>query len=342
MLIVCLSAATLVAFDAAIASDWGYDDSSSSENTKPLRAEALPLSAGKGGRQATGVTSPFARGTAHGAISTAPKAVSHQGPAGRPVSAQAAPDKWTLLQESWRGVFELAAGQNLDDDQQSQLAALLKAKLAASPATCKQAEAVLQFWPQLSAYLIAHPEQRPNYGTLLKALLRYQARWDADQTGSGALVSLAQDEGALIAGVLGAQSLSVPGTVPFSEDAVNAYADMACFIYEQRNPGKSVDAEDNREIFAHVVSEKFKAAPTRQDKEAMAGFDLVWAKFKIVWTQADDKQKAALLDDLSKSGAGAALASAHDSMLELVLRHWSMPDAKNSSAVLKAAAAPHK
>ncbi len=318
----------------AAAADWGYDDGSAAQN-KPLRAQALPLheAAPKGARP----VSPFARGTAGGVTVKTPAMVA------KPSAAPVAADKQPLVVESWKAVYELAGGQNLDGEQQKQLTSLFTRKLGGSPAERKAAESVLAFWPQLSAYLVANPQQRPNYAALLKALLRYQARAHVEQSGGAKTEgALAEDEDALIAQVLGAQMMSVAGTVPFSEDAVNAYADMACFIYEQRNPGKSVDAEDNRALFATVVSEKFKAAPSRKDKEAMAGFDLVWAKFRIVWTQADEKRKAALLDSLAKAGAGAALASSHDSLLELVLSHWPMPEAKDVSAASTASADPHK
>ena len=323
------------------AADWGYDEGATQQHSpQPLHAQAQPIS--KASKPPAKKAPPaVSAGSKYPAAKTVTATRTPAVPKvpGAPVSTR---DTDALIEECWAQIYELAGRQKLDSDQRAQLNALVKGKLAAAPAVRQDARSVLIFWPKLTAYLVAHADQSENYASLIKALLRYKARNESGQIDGKDNGGLAADECALISEVLGAQRLSVPGTVPFSEDAVNAYADMACFIYEQSNPGKSVDAMDNRAVFATVVSEKFKQAPTKKDQEAMAGFDLSWAKFKIVWTQADEKQRAALLANLKKSGAGAAWAQAHDSMLELVLNNWPGAIQRTASVVSDGAEAPHK
>jgi hypothetical protein len=339
------------------AADWGYDNaespttpviplrakvqSAATVTADPLRTQKAP--AGKAGgaanktvarngtaaRPASGaaqVASPFARGTATAAGQSATTA-----------------DSTSLVKQSWVQLFELAGAQQLENQQTQEILDLVQSKLNGSAAQKQEALSILVFWPKLTAYLGAHEDQRENYSSLLRALLRYKARnLTGGFSGGTEPDQEAANEANIISEVLGPQRLSVPGTVPFSEDAMNAYADMACFIYERRNPGKSVDALDNRAVFATVVSQKFKDAPTKKDQEAMAAFDLSWAKFKIVWTQADESQRAALLNGLMKQGAGAAWAQGHNSMLELVLNNWPNARSKSSSVASSAAEAQHK
>lgn len=348
----------------AAASDWGYDESEGDvQGIQPLRARALPLgksnaqpaaaqAAGKpaGSSAARAKLPPKAMPAAssskaqnaqsggsavatHVPTSTLPLGTA--GGAGIHVSPTA--ETQALVQECWSQIYELAAARKLEQQERAHIDELVAAKMKAGGQAKDEARSVVSFLPKLTSYLVVHPEQKPNYGALLRALLRWRARRLQPAVEAEHQDQLAAEESNLTAEILGPLRLAVPGTVPFSEEAVNAYADMACFIYEQRNPGKSVDATDNRAMFAQVVADKFKDAPTNKDREAMAAFDLAWAKFKIVWTQADESERAVLLDGLLKSGAGAAWSRVKDPMLQLVLSHWPAAVPASNSVASRAA-----
>ena len=351
--------------------DWGYEGTTQAQqDVLPMRAHAQPL--GKPAPDtvpdnqpapAGGVKSPFARtapaGTAAaagagkalppskpGAVKTAAAKTQATKASAAKMGTKYGADQSAatpaLVEECWAQVYELAGKQKLDPQQREELSSLVQMQLKGTPAQQEQARSVVKFWPKLTDYLTAREAQRENYSALLRALLRFRSRNLAVAAQAPNADDAATNEFNLISEVLGPQRLTVPGAVPFSEEAVNAYADMACFIYELKNPGKTVDAVDNRAVFAAAVSEKFKSAPTKRDQQAMAAFDLSWAKFKIVWTQADDKQKEILKMALLGGGPGVALEQAHDAMLELVLHNWPGSAAKSSPVASSAGANPHK
>ncbi|MFX5999100.1 hypothetical protein ABTF05_22220, partial [Acinetobacter baumannii] len=78
---------------------------------------------------------------------------------------------------------------------------------------------------------------------LFKALLRLEKR-------SG-IANPEEDD--IVDELLGPERVAVPGTPPLTEDAVEAYANMTCFIYEKTHPGKTVDALDNRTVFVASI-----------------------------------------------------------------------------------------
>jgi hypothetical protein len=117
--------------------------------------------------------------------------------------------------------------------------------------------------------------------------------------------------------------VAVPGDPPLTEEAIDAYADMACFMYEQRHPGKTIDATDNRAIFASVICNKFSEAPTASDRKAVANFALSWAKFKIAWMRASSEKREEMLSHL-EAGSKSANES-NDQLIDLIIRSgpWS-------------------
>lgn len=184
-----------------------------------------------------------------------------------------------------------------------------------SPKARQQTLAILKFYPDVVDCCRSNVDLEGAYKTLFRALCRLRLRSSAKAGNSCAVDDVIQE-------VLGAQRIAVPGDPALTEDAVNAYADMACFIYEQRNDGKTVDAVDNRTLFAKLICQKFSLAPTRADQEAMLGFDLSWAKFKILWLRADTKTRALMMQSLSLRGAGKSLSLSKDAVLEKVLLNW--------------------
>jgi hypothetical protein len=359
-----------------LAADWGYEEPKKQPpppEVEPMRAVAQPIAkpgalakkdatpatkrAAAGGAKTTVVTtgapagSPFVHTMTTASVKPVNigKTGSGKAPVGAPHTVPGHKSAGTtgklhaasqsLVQECWSQVYEIGTGKQLTDEQRSELDQLINQRLAAGSVSAAEANAVLSFWPKVGEYLVAHPDQRENYGLLLHALLRYRARNQNAYLAQGKTDALIADESAFIAEVLGPVRLSVGGVVPFSEDALNAYTDMACFVYEQQHPGKSVDAADNRDLFGMIIAKKFKEAPTQKDQEAMSGFDLAWAKFKIAWTAADAAHRSVLLDKLVTSGAGVAWAEGRDATLDSVLSNW--PGARSTSASASSAS-PHK
>lgn len=248
------------------------------------------------------------------------KAQPYKAPPGPPSESQ-------VVSECWQQMFQVAGDQKLTDEQKGAIDSLVKKRLSGGSQSAGEAKAIRTFWPKVTSYLVAHPEQKENYSQLLRALLRWRARMQAQTLGDAKLDAFASDENVLINEVLGPVRVAVDGEVPFTEEAVNAYSDMACFIFEQRNPNKSVNANDNREMFAKVVCEKYHRAPTAKDCAAMAAFDLSWAKFKIAWQQSDESGRGIMLSKLAGQGAGVAWAQVKDPLLEQVLTSWPSPKA---------------
>jgi hypothetical protein len=96
---------------------------------------------------------------------------------------------------------------------------------------------------------------------------------------------------------------------------------MACFLYEQKNPDKTLDATDNRAIFAKVISNKFAQAPDFKARMSMAYFDISWAKFRLNWffAKKPDERKALLAIVGSKQGSEPTIAVQPNHVLQVIL-----------------------
>lgn len=171
--------------------------------------------------------------------------------------------------------------KTLEGEQRDRFAEMVATLLSEQPET----GSVTSFWKGLKPKL-KNDEQRANYRLLFRALLRLRLN-------SGVA---SKNEQALIQEALGPQRMVVEedSEVPFSEDAVNSYTDMAMFLYERHNPGKDINTDQNRQLFSKVVRGRYKEAPTDADRAAMNNFPLNWAKFRIVYTEADEAGKEVL------------------------------------------------
>lgn len=149
---------------------------------------------------------------------------------------------------------------------------------------------IQNYWSQLRPKL-SDADQRDNYRLLLRALLRMKA---AKMDDSNSMKEIIQE-------ALGPDRIAISGNTSLSEDAIGAYTDMTCLLYEKTHPGKTVDADDNREIFAQLVRNKFEQAPTEADKKAMNAFPLTWSIFRILYTNASDAEKDKMSKDLAQS-----------------------------------------
>lgn len=186
----------------------------------------------------------------------------------------------------WLELLNLASKQPLDDDQKSRFRSQLQHKLQSDRRT--EVLSILKFWPQAAQEIAYGIDQREGFASLFRALLRFESKSK----------ELSAEDGVILPEVLGAERIALPGDPPLTEEAVDAYADMACFMYEQRHPGKTIDAIDNRTIFASVICQKYNTAPSATAKKAMANFALSWAKFKIAWADAGPPQREQLLASL--------------------------------------------
>ncbi len=193
----------------------------------------------------------------------------------------------------------------LSDEQKARFTVTLKKMLASKEqAGYKQIE---NYWSALTR-LLQDVDHRSNYRVLFRSLLSMRA--DAPD--------ISQDERDMLHEALGPKRIAEIGPPPLTEDAIDAYTDMTCFLYEQSHPGKTVDADDNRALYGMIVRDKFKKAPTDHDRMAMNQFPLSWAKFRILYTDANPSEKVLLAERIA-SEQGTRGLGIRNVMLEQVL-----------------------
>lgn len=163
------------------------------------------------------------------------------------------------------------------------------------------------YWPALSR-LLQDVDHRSNYRVLFRSLLSMRA--DAPDISEG--------ERGMLNEALGPKRIAEIGPPPLTEDAIEAYTDMTCFLYEQSHAGKTVDAEDNRALYGMIIRDKFKKAPSDRDRVAMNQFPLSWAKFRIMYTDANPSEKVLLAQRMA-SEQGTKGLGIRNMMLEQVL-----------------------
>lgn len=193
----------------------------------------------------------------------------------------------------------------LTDEQKARFTVTLKKLLnGKEQAGYKQIE---NYWGAL-ARLLHDVDHISNYRVLFRALLSMRA--DAPD--------ISDDERGMINEALGPKRIAEIGPPPLTEDAIEAYTDMTCFLYEQSHAGKTVDADDNRALYAMIIRDKFKKAPTDRDRMAMNQFPLSWAKFRILYTDANPSEKVLLAERIA-SEQGTRGLGIRNAMLEQVL-----------------------
>ena len=237
-----------------------------------------------------------------------------------PVGVDAAVDKNVQAARCWLQLYQACNKQAMDYTQQKRVEAFILGKARLGGKHSEEVLCILKFWPKMMSELRNKPEMEMHYADLFRALLRLY-----EKTGSEKIEiegSPYTSDTDLITELLGLERMAVSGNPSFSEDAVNAYADMAIFIYEQTHAGRTIDGPDNRTVFAKVVVQKFNDAPTDADRRAMASFDLAWAKFKIIWFDADEATRKVLLNKLVQKGAASSLTVTKNPLLDTVLGNW--------------------
>jgi hypothetical protein len=286
---------------ASFASDWGYDEG---QGQKPQPTNKKSSGLANDGKQ---------NDSAPQAVelkATPAKPLNAVKEAGKPESAMKGASKKTATKvsktsakpaadlsgasadrrvnaiEDWLELFGLVVKEKLSQEQKDRFRQLLEHKLK----TAQSADVyeVLDYWPDVQQHIGANAEEKEAFASLFRSLLRFESRSK----------SICPDDAAILSELLGPERIAVPGDPALTEDSVDAYGDMACFMYEQAHAGKTVDAIDNRTVFAAVICGKFEHAPTVADKRAMANFALTWAKFKVTYLLAAGEQRQILLQQV--------------------------------------------
>jgi hypothetical protein len=116
---------------------------------------------------------------------------------------------------------------------------------------------------------------------------------------------------------------------------------MAMFLYERHNPGKDINTDQNRELFSNVIRGRFREAPSDADRAAMNNFPLNWAKFRIVYTEANEEGKE-VLEKAITSEDGVRRMTPRNAALDSVLQAplWAKLIAKAQSKPAASASTP--
>ncbi|HEY9676530.1 MAG TPA: hypothetical protein V6C76_00910 [Drouetiella sp.] len=313
---------------AALAADWGYDDVKKLEELKAAPAKSLmPKAAQPAGKSASAAASQ-AKADAPQSKAAPPKAgnlfsrtpspqaatqeslpveatATMAPPLGAPQKVPAKPvaksaavksavstkgktntarpaaraGHASTAAEDWIEVFDIVSKEQLTADQKSRFRENMTHILASDRGA--DYSLITQFWPEVQERVKSSEDQKIAFSTMFRALLRFVSK--SKKT--------SDEEGTVISEVLGPERIAVQGNPPLTEEGVDAYGDMACFLYEQSHPGKSVDAVDNRAVFASVVARKYDEAPTEKDKQAIAHFALKWSKFRVTYLAANESDK---------------------------------------------------
>lgn len=292
--------------------DWGYEDKSA---VIPAR-EAFPPQASQPASAAKVKTSPKAKVPATPAVLK---------------KAQVEPSEPIVsLDDSrcWLEIFALCASSNIDDDrkevlniatlssdQKNRLTKLVASKLALPN---NNYVGVAPLWKALRPRVLQELDVKESYRLLFRALIRHYLSKNKETSVD---IELFQD-------LLGAVRIADPGPPVLTEDAVNAYSDMTCFLYQKRKPDRSVDGDDNRQTFALVIKDRFVRAPNLAAKTAMTNFDLTWACFRCrfldVSAEQQEKLSALMASGDSKSSAQLKAELVSPTMLKIfALGPWS-------------------
>ncbi len=195
-------------------------------------------------------------------------------------------EKQRMLASEWLELYSLVAVDPLTDEQKRRF----EEKLVKAAGLGKaDFEAIDKFWPLVKKTCLANTEQQSNYRDLFRALFRLEMRQQKENP----------IESELVAEIIGPERVAVPDNPPLTEDAVEAYADMTCFIYNQTHPGKSVDALDNRTVFVATLERRYMHCESSLEKLAMSNFALKWGKFKVLYADANDADKDKLFKRVS-------------------------------------------
>lgn len=296
--------------NSAFASDWGYDDVSPPEtkpSIKPMKA--TPMS----------IVNPKQSSRAN-SRSKSKKVPAKFTPRTKPARF-VAPGK-TTAEYAWLQIFGLirpvAENGKMPDinnltagilpEQKAKYLDYIRRQLKKGPES--GFNTITKYWPKLFRSMRESEERKENYRLLFRALMRMKAE-EAD---------IIPDDRAILLEAIGPTMFASNKEPKLSHEAVKAYSDMACFLYSQTHPGKTVDGDDNRKLFALVIKDKFNKAPGYTDRLAMSYFPINWAKFRILYTDASEQERQILVRKLAhKDSKASDNQSVKNELLESVL-----------------------
>jgi len=301
-----LSMLSVTSPSSALAADWGYDDSKQPTELKASPAKSLhPKSANPFARTPAPSAAPAADADAPvplkatpSTASLAPKPAAHpatkaatkaapKGATAAKSKPAAASGKSTPVVEDWIELYELVSKEQITADQKTRYKEALAHKLTTARGV--EVSQISEFWPEVRGRIKTSEDEKAAFAAFFRALLRFVLKSK----------NVSEDDSTILNELLGPERIAVPGDPPLTEDSVDAYGDMACFMYEQSHPGKSVDAIDNRTVFASVIARKYTEAPTDKDKRAMSNFSLSWSKFKVMWLSANEADRKQLYEQIA-------------------------------------------
>lgn len=295
---------------AAQSTDWGYDNEPKAETSIPAKAKPEILAPSKKPLLKRPKAEPIEQRATPG------KLVPDSKVPGK-TEAKQAPNPVTKAWLEMLGLINQASGElpenfppdklseQLQGDQRERFETILNQNNK-DPEIAK----IQNYWSAVRPAL-NDVEHRDNYRLLFRSLLRTKANKLPE---GNPLKEMIQES-------LGPDRIAISGNTSLSEDAIGAYTDMTCLLYEKTHPGKTVDADDNRAVFAQLVRNKFEQAPTDADKKAMNAFPLTWSIFRILYTNATEEERDKMSTDLAKGGKFANMKIT-DKTLALVLSQF--------------------
>lgn len=293
----------------AEAQDWGYENSSA-KYSKDSKYSKEPKSAGQSKLAAPRLNTkadadpeqPSAHTYAAGSKGkkAVPEATSKPKSTAEPPALK---HESLSCQDCWMELFAVCASSPVDDDRKDLenlaiLAADQKKELRdflQKRQDLPQYAALEPIWKGLRGKVLTELDYKDSYRLLFRALLRH-ALGDPRS-------NLSKTEKEMFQMLLGPARISEMGPPVLTEDAINAYADMTCFLFQKRKPDRSIDGEENRQVFADVIKQRYQQAPNLQAKQAMCNFDLTWACFRCRYLALDEAGQARL-SKLMASGEG--------------------------------------
>ena len=293
------------------AADWGYDDAparpsshglgGNGPQTQAAEASPGPVNAPKlqaktaGKAKATLKNSPASNQSKVPADETSLTPVA----AAPPTAEELAARQKTEDLKSWMQIYALTASSASQDDRNNvlnfgTLNADLRKKL--EKLTFEKLEkntpeyrGITAVWQPISAKIVDDIDYKESYRLLFRALLRHALGH----------MEPASAEAEPIHEILGPTRIAEMGPPVLTEDSINAYSDMTCFLYQKNHPDHTLEGEDNRQLFADVVRQRYNDAPNPQAKKAMCNFDLTWASFRCRFLDSNEAEKSKMLQSIS-------------------------------------------
>jgi len=206
--------------------------------------------------------------------------------------------------KSWMEIYALAASSARDDDRGQ----ILNLKILSEETRKKLEQFTFEkieqnvpeylgigpIWIPLSKKISEDLDYKESYRLLFRALLRHAV----DRLEPTAV------QAELIHELLGPTRIAEIGPPVLTEEAIDAYNDMTCFLYSKRHPEHTLEGDDNRRMFAEVIRGKYNDAPNMEAKRAMCKFDLTWAAFRCRYLDASPADKDKLLISMEDKSGG--------------------------------------